>query len=348
MGVWKDKVRKHWCYSFQYQRKNYAARGFKDRREAEQARVDRRTELKTPTQTDTSLLEVCNVYLDYSEKAHVYNTFSDKRRTFSRFFDFIGFDIPVNNVTTKLISQFLATRPTNCSHNINRKHLSALFAYAKDILEVVDRNPCKKIKNLPHTSKRKVIPKETDIIKLLLVANKDEKDLLIVLLHTLARIDEVYRLTWQDVNFEKKILTKWTRKTKSQSYKAIPVTINQELYDTLWNMWQNRKQEKYVFLNPVTMKRYTRRHKFMRGLCKRAGIEPYFTFHTLRHLMASLMADNPKISTKTISKILGHSNLKTTEIYLHELEGANADAMNSISGKFDVKEELKGEYYEGN
>jgi integrase len=50
------------------------------------------------------------------------------------------------------------------------------------------------------------------------------------------------------------------------------------------------------------------------------------------------MADNPKISTKTIQKVLGHSDLKTTEIYLHELDGAVENAMDSLSGKFNIKQ----------
>jgi len=79
----------------------------------------------------------------------------------------------------------------------------------------------------------------------------------------------------------------------------------------------------------------------MRGLCKKAGIVPHFGFHTLRHLMASLMAGKPKTSTKTIQKILGHSAYKTTEIYLHELDGAVENAMDALSGKFVIKEDKK-------
>ncbi len=75
----------------------------------------------------------------------------------------------------------------------------------------------------------------------------------------------------------------------------------------------------------------------MKGLCKRAGIDPYLGFHTLRHLMAPLLADNPKISTKTIQNILGHSEARTTETYLHKLDGAIEDAMDSISGRFASK-----------
>jgi integrase len=148
----------------------------------------------------------------------------------------------------------------------------------------------------------------------------------------------VLRLTWDDVNFEKRVLIKWTRKTKDGAYKPIEITINDELYETLWRRWENRKQNTWVFFNERTGDRFYKRPKLMKSLCKRAGIKP-FGFHTLRHLMASLLADNPKISTKTIQHILGHSEQRTTEIYLHKLDGAIGSAMDSISGKFAPKKE---------
>jgi integrase len=102
------------------------------------------------------------------------------------------------------------TRPSNNNFNVHKKDLSALFTYAKDILNVVDFNPVLKIKNLPHNRKDRIIPSEECIIKLMLAADPttDEHDLLTVLLHTLARIDEILRLTWADINFEKRILIK--------------------------------------------------------------------------------------------------------------------------------------------
>ena len=37
MGIWKDKARKDWAYSFQYRGNRYGSRGFKTRREASAA-----------------------------------------------------------------------------------------------------------------------------------------------------------------------------------------------------------------------------------------------------------------------------------------------------------------------
>jgi len=341
MGLWKDKIRKHWCYSFQFQNEIYAARGFKTKKEATAARAKRKEDLKrNQISTGMGYLTLCNLYLDFSSRRHVSKTWKYKKSVFVAFGRFLGGDdFPISKITPEIIVKYLGTRPSNNNYNVHRKELSSLFSYAENILEAIDRNPVKKIEKLPHTVARKRVPREHDIIKLFLAADPatDEKELLIVLLHTLARIDEVLRLTWEDINFEKRILTKWTRKTHGGSYKAVTVTINDELYSTLWKMWQNRKQDTWVFFNEKTNKRFRHRPKFMKGLCKRAGIDPYFGFHTLRHLMASLLADNPKISTKTIQNILGHSEARTTEIYLHKLDGTIEDAMHSISGRFEPK-----------
>jgi len=341
MGLWKDKTRKHWRYSFQYQNKTYTGRGFQTKRDAAAARERHRRELKKPMKIGMAFSTACNQYLDYAERRFAEETFKYKKYVYKTFFNFLGSDFQIHEINTGMIVKYLETRHSNNNYNVHRRELSALFTYAKDTLEVVGKNPVKKIDKLPHTSKIKQIPQEQDIIKLLLAADPktDEKELLIVLLHTLARIDEILRLTWDDVNFKTRTLTKWTRKTKDGSYKAVPVTMNDELHDTLLKMWSNRKQGTWVFYNERMENRYKKRPRFMKGLCKRAGITPHFGFHTLRHLMASLMADNPKISTKTIQKILGHSESRTTEIYLHELDGAIESAMNSISGKFTQKNE---------
>lgn len=341
MGLWKDKTRGDWCYSFQYQNQRYAGRGFQTKKEAAKARAQRREEIKQApaVSNDMDFVAVSNMYLDHSKRKHVEKTYKGKVTVLRDFDAFLKTDIPISEITPKMIAKFLATRPTNNSYNVYRKELSSLFTYAKDTLEMINRNPVQKIDKLPHDTQRKQVPAEKDIIKLLLVADSetDEKALLIVLLHTLARIDEVLRLTWADINFEKKTLTKRTKKTKDGAYKDVAVTINAELYDTLWKMWETRVQDTWVFYNEKTGTRYHHRPKFMKGLCKRAGISPYFGFHTLRHLMASMLADNPKISTKTIQKILGHSESRTTEIYIHSLDGAIEDAMDSLTQKFTKK-----------
>lgn len=58
---------------------------------------------------------------------------------------------------------------------------------------------------------QKVIPTPPEMAKVLLAAGP-ERPFLLVLFHPLGRIDEVLRLKWEDVNYERQELRLWTRK----------------------------------------------------------------------------------------------------------------------------------------
>lgn len=214
---------------------------------------------------------------------------------------------------------------------------------------------------MPHTPKSKYIPPEDVILKLIMVADPetDEQDLLLVVIHTLGRIDEVLRLKWEDVNFEKRMITLWTRKRKDGAYEPDALPMGEDLYRILKARWKIRRQEVWVFFNEDTQDRYYHRPKLMAGLCKRAGIPPigmgrrkiqkgkrknkiedyplYIGFHALRHFMASYLADQEKVGVKAVSGLLRHKNMRTTEIYLHSIDEGQRIAIDKIQGKFTPK-----------
>lgn len=146
MGLWKDKTRKHWCYSFQYQNEIYAARGFKTKTEAAAARAKRKKDLKKdPISTGMGYLTLCNLYLDFSSRRHVLKTWKYKKSVFVAFGRFLGCDdFPISKITPEIIAKYLGSRPSNNNYNVHRKELSSLFSYAENVLESIDRNPVKK------------------------------------------------------------------------------------------------------------------------------------------------------------------------------------------------------------
>jgi integrase len=213
---------------------------------------------------------------------------------------------------------------------------------------------------MPHTDKVKAVPSEDEIVKLILAAAPgDEQDIIMCCVHLLGRIDEILRLTWDDINFEKRAVTLWTRKRKDGAFEPDDMPMNDDLYSILKARYGQRKSEKWVFYNEETEDRYYHRPKMMASLCRRAGISPigttkrkidrgkdkgkykdfplYYGFHALRHFMASHLIDQEKTGLKSVSKLLRHKNLKTTEIYIHSIDESVRQATTKIEGKFTPK-----------
>ena len=66
-----------------------------------------------------------------------------------------------------------------------------------------------------------------------------------------------------------------------------PVLRDEDLEKILWELWQKRTQDEWVFLSPLTGKHYVHRFTLMKNICERAGVSHY-TYHTIR---AALFAD---------------------------------------------------------
>ena len=60
-----------------------------------------------------------------------------------------------------------------------------------------------------------------------------------------------------------------------------------------------------------------------------AGITKHITFHYFRHSFATMQLENGT-GLYTIQKLLGHKNIRTTQIYAHMVDSAKVKAANSI------------------
>jgi len=65
-----------------------------------------------------------------------------------------------------------------------------------------------------------------------------------------------------------------------------------------------------------------------------SGIRKPFTVHTLRHSFATHLLEDG-VSIRQVSRFLGHSDLKSTMVYLHVTELSEAGGRRSQSGLFD-------------
>ena len=183
-----------------------------------------------------------------------------------------------------------------------------------------------------------ITPPINDVMKVLMVATREEKVLLNCYIQTGARRSEIFRWKWlEDINFDRKQYRLGTKKTKdgSMSYRWFP--MSEELYSDLWWWYNNRpvKTSMWVFcVSLETHLHYGEPHKdyrgFLRRLCDRAQV-PRFGYHGLRAFFASVLADKHKQSSKTIQILLRHANVSTTERYLNKLHTDLSGVVNLIS-----------------
>jgi integrase len=320
MSCWKV-AGKGWRYQFKYERKRYSGAFYPTRAAAKAAEAEHKKELaqEEKTLTDTaceivpSFRDVANEYLDYSQRRFSEKNYKGKIYIFKEFLDFAG-DIPFSTIDARQLERYLATLPRNSNYNRHRKDLCALFAWAfkRGLLAI---NPCIYVDNMPHQIGRRRIPTQEEMAKILVAAG-EYRPFFLALFGLAARLGEINRLRWEDVNFEKRQVTLWTRKGDGTP-RAQVKPINEELYQELQRLWGKRSGV-WVFPNPETGEPYRNRRWQIKTVCALAGV-PYYSWHCIRHYVASFLADTHKESLPTIQRILGHQNITTTARYIQSL-----------------------------
>jgi integrase len=324
--------KKGWRYQFTHEGKPYSKAWFSTKAEAIAAREEHRKRVKEAARSKATLTfrQVANEYLDYSQRRHAAKTYEYKVIVFRRFLEWAG-DLPIERVTVQFLESFLRTRQGNISYNRYRKDLCALLTWAWKRRLIAD-NPCFFLEKMPESKFVRAIPSQADMAKIMLAAGED-RPFLLVMYHTLGRLDEILRLKWEDVNFTQRIIKLWTRKRRGGGWEFDLFPINQVLYDVLWSLWQGRKQDQWIFFNAKTGTRYNRRPKLMHTVCRRAGV-PYYGFHTIRHYVASRLHDELKWSTAKVGRLLRHRAKQTTEKYLQTIDSDMRQVVESLGSDF--------------
>lgn len=237
----------------------------------------------------------------------------------------------------------LSPSSLNCCIGVLRQS----FAYSENY-EILDYNPTRKIKRIPEKrdDKLRVLTRdeqrrfESYIDK----ANNPEYFVYILVLYTGLRLGEVTALTYQDINIRTGMMSinKTRYKTTDDNGNWIYVTDTPKtdksireiplpsfLWEKFKEMKRNRKS-KYV-ISRVDGKELSDKVIVWRlkRIFKKARIRQV-NFHSLRHTFATRALEN-KMDIKTLSEILGHSDVTTTlNIYTHSLIKHKKQSMRKI------------------
>ena len=137
---------------------------------------------------------------------------------------------------------------------------------------------------------------------------------------------EIQCMIWKDVSFREDngylVLTK-RQKTQRDNY----LPISDQAYSL---MGEPKKLEDKVFYG---LKYLDCTKRNLSKWFKEAGIEKEFSFHSFRHTFATIQLLK-KTDIYTVSKMLGHKDLKTTQIYAKIVDQSKREAANKIQLKF--------------
>lgn len=322
MGCWQVRG-KGWRYQFQHQGELFSGQWFPTKGEARAAKEEHRRRLKAgPTgSASPPSWDFDSLILDYLAEARRQfqpKTWKYKRYVYQSFRDFAG-NLPLEDLTGHLVAQYLLTRPSNYNYNFHRKDLSALFRWAVD-RDLMPANPCRRIKKLPVRQAETIHLTPDEWNRFLLAAGPDRPFFLTVF-YTLGRAGEIYRLKWEDLDWQRSEIRLRTRKRRGGQLEEDWLPLAPELREHLLALQRRREHPEYVFPNPRTGRPFNQRRRRLLSICRQAGVRP-FGYHAIRHLGADrLMAAGQDL--RTISRYLRHKSLATTEHYLRRRPDAS-------------------------
>lgn len=98
--------------------------------------------------------------------------------------------------------------------NKELRHLRIIFNFGKK-KQIIVINPTDGIEFFPVTQKIKYVPSSADIEKALSFAGQEIMDYLMAVKDTMARVSEINRLTWDDLDLGNNYLVLYTRKKRA-------------------------------------------------------------------------------------------------------------------------------------
>jgi len=265
-------------------------------------------------QTEMTLSQLISKYIKHIQREN--KTWKTKVSMIKLFFAFTG-DLKLSKISPGLCEDFLndLSRRNITKATINRYIATFKHMFNKAIdWELMERNPMMRVKKSRETPRMRCFTAD-ELERLTAAAYEMSKEnisdnqtifyyILMTAIYSGMRLGEIINLKWMDIrdgNFT-------VQKSKSGIKRKVPV--KDELMDILRELSTDNE---YIF--PLYRRQSDVITKIWHKVRERAGIKEG-RFHDLRHTFGSNLIKSG-VDIVTVKELLGHSDLKMTQIYVH-------------------------------
>lgn len=269
---------------------------------------------------DITYLEFYKFYQEYSSRRFSKSYQDFLRYAFTQFQRILPETIMLKEVTANHIEKFIQLKLSESGEKIVSGYLRTLQAAFERAVELsyLHKNVFKKIKKLKLKQNPPLFLSTEEFQKVIEYEKDDQLKLIYkVAAYTGLRMGEIRFLKWSSIDFENsliKVINHEQFETKSKKSRIIP--LHSILKKDLLYHWEKNFNNEFIFLyrGEVLKRNYlsTRFKKVIRIV----GLNDNYHFHSLRHCFASWLVQKG-VSIYHVSKLLGHADIKTTQIYAH-------------------------------
>lgn len=268
--------------------------------------------------SDIRLSNFAEQLMTFAAQTFAAETAGIYRRALNAFQRHVG-DIPLSAVQERLTDSFKSRRLNEVSPvtlNIELRTLRAAFNVAVR-WKLVETNSFRGVR-LCRIDERAPIYFSLSDFRSFIQAVKENwlRDLVVVGGFTGMRRGEMLNLQWTDVDIQRHLVTVQSRgnfRTKAGKKRIIPLN---RLALAVFQDLSNRRCSEYVFNLKARRIPERRATRLFKRYVRKLNLDDRLHLHSLRHSFATwLIQDGASIYE--VQKLLGHSSVKTTEIYSH-------------------------------
>ncbi len=274
-----------------------------------------------------SLKQFTDEFEKHSEVVHTYWTNYSYKQTF-RFLNKYFPEKSLDDLTPSDLNRYIEYRIKKASIYQARKDLiniCAAFNWA-NVQGYLTENHCKNVIRIKVPQKLPLYYSLNDFNKLTdTIDSEDILDITIFAVNTGLRQMELINLQWQQIIFTDKILILDNQNHITKGKKVRTIPLNSKALEILYKRLKTKIGNNVFTYNNEIMSQDFLSHKFA-AYVKKAKINTKLNFHSLRHTFASWLVQKG-VSIYEVSKLLGHSDIKTTQIYAHL---RNEDLKNAV------------------